>query len=188
MSRICSKAPHETHCGIWTLRRARFPGARFFTVLGALFIAAVSFAAGAATDSGELDPAKVERGRYVTSISGCNDCHTSGFAASEGQVPESRWLSGDSLGWRGPWGTTYPSNLRRLLASLSEDQWVHLARNLKSRPPMPWFNLRYMSDDDLRSIHQFVRFLGTTEESVPEYVPPEREPATPYVSFPSPAQ
>lgn len=127
----------------------------------------------------------MERGRYVISISGCNDCHTSGFAASGGQLPESKWLSGDSLGWRGPWGTTYPSNLRRLIAGLSEDQWVHLARNLQSRPPMPWFNLRFMSEDDLRAIHHYVRFLGPTDDPVPAYVPPEREPETPYVIFPA---
>jgi hypothetical protein len=23
-----------------------------------------------------------------------------------GNIPESQWLMGDKLGWRGPWGTT----------------------------------------------------------------------------------
>ena len=27
-------------------------------------------------------------------------------------MPEAQWLTGDSLGWRGPWGTTYPECLK----------------------------------------------------------------------------
>lgn len=188
MCRLFAEAPQPSICGSEIFRSARGPGPRFSGVMGLLLTAAATFCASAATEPGDPDPVKVERGRYVVSISGCNDCHTSGFAQSEGKIPESKWLSGDTLGWSGPWGTTYASNLRRLLASLSEDQWLHFARNLQSRPPMPWFNLRLMSDEDLRSIHHFVRYLGPTDDSVPDYVPPGGEPATPYVAFPSPPQ
>lgn len=48
----------------------------------------------------------VERGRYLVKTSGCNDCHTAGYAESGGNVPEKEWLSGNQLGWCGPWGTT----------------------------------------------------------------------------------
>ncbi len=188
MSRTFFRGPHPRCCGEEALRYVFRSRACLSAALGALLMASVPNSAGAALESSELDPAKVERGRYVISTSGCNDCHTSGFAQSAGNVPESNWLSGDSLGWRGPWGTTYPANLRRLIASLSEDQWVIFARNLQSRPPMPWFNLRYMSEDDLRAIHHYVRYLGPTDDPVPEYVPPEREPPPPYVVFPSPPQ
>ena len=30
----------------------------------------------------------VEQGRYISTIGGCNDCHTSGYLMSEGQVPD----------------------------------------------------------------------------------------------------
>jgi hypothetical protein len=40
---------------------------------------------------------------------------------------------GDELGWRGPCGTTYPVNLRLLMNSLTQDQWVQLARGLQTR-------------------------------------------------------
>ncbi|MDX1487796.1 MAG: hypothetical protein R3268_06320, partial [Acidiferrobacterales bacterium] len=60
----------------------------------------------------EIDPKLVERGRYLSVIAGCNDCHTSGYLWSNGDVPEKDWLTGDTLGWRGPWGTTYAVNLR----------------------------------------------------------------------------
>ena len=36
--------------------------------------------------------------------------HTAGYAASDGAVPEADWLTGDALGWRGPWGTTRASS------------------------------------------------------------------------------
>ena len=58
---------------------------------------------------------------------------------SGGKVPEAEWLKGDSLGWRGPWGTTYPANLRLYMAPMTQDQWVRTAKDLKTRPPMPWF-------------------------------------------------
>ena len=53
------------------------------------------------------------RGRYLIAIAGCNDCHTPGFAMNGGTTPEQAWLTGDPLGWQGPWGTTYAPNLRR---------------------------------------------------------------------------
>lgn len=161
---------------------------RLAAALGALLMALSSPTSTYATEAANLDPHKVARGRYVVSISGCNDCHTSGFPESGGSLPESQWLRGDSLGWKGPWGTTYPTNLRRLLAGLSEDQWVHFARNVQSRPPMPWFNLRFMSEEDLRAIHHYVRYLGPSDDPVPEYVPPDREPPPPYVLYPSPTK
>jgi len=88
-----------------------------------------------------MESQTVDRGKYLVTIAGCNDCHTTGFLASEGKTPEDLWLTGDSFGWRGPWGTTYGSNLRIVVQALSEDQWVTLARNLTARPPMPWFAL-----------------------------------------------
>lgn len=66
------------------------------------------------------DTAMIERGRYIARIAGCNDCHTPGYAMSGGQVPEQAWLTGDAVGWRGPWGTTYPTNLRLRMAAMSE--------------------------------------------------------------------
>ena len=71
----------------------------------------------AAAPDGQMEPhmiggTDVERGRYLAIIGGCNDCHTDGYLQAEGDVPEDRWLLGSPVGWRGPWGTTYPPNLR----------------------------------------------------------------------------
>ena len=132
------------------------------------------------------DSVGVERGRYLVSVAGCNDCHTPGYMPSAGQVDETLWLTGDSFGWRGPWGTTYPSNLRLLMHGMTEEQWLTLARNLKARPPMPWFNLNKMVDDDLRAIYRYARYLGPGGEPAPAYVPPDQEPNPPYAVFPAP--
>ena len=92
----------------------------------------------------------------------------------------------DRLGWRGPWGTTYPANLRITLSRMSEEDWVRLARKAQYRPPMPWFALRDMSEQDLRAFHRFVRSLGPAGEPAPAYVPPGQAVNGPVVSFPAP--
>ena len=126
----------------------------------------------------------VERGRYVVRIAGCNDCHTAGYAERGGDVPESEWLLGDQLGWRGPWGTTYPINLRLYFSRMTEDQWLSVARQLRSRPPMPYFNVAAMTDEDLRSLYRFARILEPLGKPVPAYLPPDKEPPPPFVQFP----
>lgn len=128
--------------------------------------------------------ASVARGRYLVGIAGCNDCHTPNFAPSGGKVAEKEWLTGDALGWRGPWGTTYAPNLRLSMPRLTEDEWVKKAKTLSTRPPMPWFNLHRMSEADLRAMYRYVRHLGPAGKPAPDYVPPDRTPAGPYVQFP----
>jgi mono/diheme cytochrome c family protein len=128
----------------------------------------------------------IERGRYLVRVSGCNDCHTRDYAPRGGQVPENEWLTGDRLGWHGPWGTTYATNLRIYFAGLTEDQWVQRAKALSARPPMPWFNVRDMRSDDLRSLYRYVRSLGVAGEPAPAFVPPGKRPSGPVVAFPMP--
>jgi mono/diheme cytochrome c family protein len=155
------------------------------TMLAAAF-AAAPWIAHAADKAKTADAAQLARGNYMVRIGGCNDCHTPGYASSGGKVPESQWLVGDSLGWRGPWGTTYPSNLRMYMQKLTEAQWLKAAKVLQARPPMPWFSVRQMSDADLRAIYAFIRHLGPGGQAAPAYLPPDKEPPPPFVLFPSP--
>jgi mono/diheme cytochrome c family protein len=133
-------------------------------------------------------PQTVEEGKYLSMIAGCNDCHTPGYLLSEGKTPEKLWLTGDRFGWRGPWGTTYPVNLRIFVASLTENEWVSVAKKLKARPPMPWFDVNEMKEEDLRALYQYIRSLGPGGVPAPAYVPPGKEPDTPYALFPSPPE
>jgi hypothetical protein len=80
----------------------------------ALIVATVAIASllsGAVAQQAPTLSTEAARGKYVLQIAGCNDCHTPGYTASGGKVEERLWLTGDQLGWRGPWGTTYASNL-----------------------------------------------------------------------------
>ncbi|MGZ5229911.1 MAG: cytochrome C [Burkholderiales bacterium] len=161
-------------------------------VLTTVLLASFSLAAAAQAQTPQqksallkADP-QAQRGKYLVKISGCNDCHTPGYAMSGGKVPESQWLTGDTLGWRGPWGTTYPPNLRLYMRDMSETGWVQRAKSVETRPPMPWFTLRDMTEQDLRAIYKYVSALGPAGEAAPIYVPPGHEPKTPYVQFPAP--
>ena len=108
--------------------------------------------------------AKIERGRYLVRLGGCNDCHSPGYAESGGQLPEAKWLVGSSLGYRGPWGTTYPANLRSYFNRVDEDRWVAAARVMQSRPPMPSYTLHQIAEADLRAMHAFIVSLGPAAE------------------------
>jgi len=130
-------------------------------------------------------PDDVARGRYLVQIAGCNDCHTPGYAPSNGKVDEKLWMTGDALGWRGPWGTTYAANLRLVAQSMPEDVWVKRARS-ELRPPMPWFNLRDMRERDVRAIYRYLKYVGPAGQPAPAYVPPDKEPKPPFVQFPAP--
>ena len=151
----------------------------------ALLVLALAGASGVAHAD---DDALRARGRDILFQSGCHDCHTPGFAANGGQAPEAAWLIGDELGWNGPWGTTYPTNLRLRLNDMSREQWLAFAKAMKARPPMPYWALNRMSDGDLTAIWLAVRALGKAGAPAPAALPPGTPPQGPVVRFPSPPQ
>jgi mono/diheme cytochrome c family protein len=126
----------------------------------------------------------IERGRYLVAISGCNDCHTPGFLLQGKKVPQKDWLTGSAVGWRGPWGTTYPANLRLYFQETSEDQWVQVAREIQRRPPMTYYSLNEMAEPDVRAMYKFIRSLGPAGKPAPKFLPPGKVPPQPYVQFP----
>jgi mono/diheme cytochrome c family protein len=136
--------------------------------------------------SASSDEKIIARGKYLVTIGGCNDCHTEGFLPKEGNVPVSEWLKGSTFGWSGPWGTTYPPNLRLFVKDLSADEWVTTAKTLKRRPPMPWFDLNAMKDDDLRAVYHFIKSLGDPGKQAPEFIPTGMEAPMPRAVFPGP--
>jgi len=156
------KHPFATHILLLTLLTA---------------IASLAYAADAATSQ-----QMVERGRYLVTVSGCNDCHTPNYPESGGKIPESDRLTGNSVGFQGPWGTSYPSNLRLTMKNLNEQQWLQRARQ-PLRPPMPWFSLRDMTDDDLRAVYAYIRQLGPKGQPAPAYAAPGQTVSTPYIEF-----
>src|SRR5688500_818887 len=86
------------------------------------------------------DEVSVERGLYISIIGGCHFCHTEGYREAEGKIDPEKALKGSSVGWRGPWGTTYAANLREVANRpyASEDKWVAYLKDKVTLPPMPW--------------------------------------------------
>lgn len=126
----------------------------------------------------------IEAGRYLILVGGCNDCHTLGYMQQGLAVPEDQWLTGLPVGFKGPWGTTYGSNLRMALSRYpSAELFVSVMRARQARPPMPWHALHSMSDQDLSAVYSYIRSLPVKGEDAPAYVPPGEEPKTPYFPF-----
>jgi mono/diheme cytochrome c family protein len=122
-----------------------------------------------------------EAGRYIVMTSGCNDCHTPMYDQRHGQVPELEWLKGSALGWYGPWGTTYASNLRLMVSQMPIEAWVKMLHERHDRPPMPWTSVNAMSETDTRAMYAFIKSLGNAGEKMPEPLAPGKEPQGTYL-------
>lgn len=69
-------------------------------------------------------------------------------------------------------------------STMTEDQLVKYAKTFRARPPMAWFTIERMTIEDLRAMYRFATSLKPLGEPAPAFVPPEQEPATPYILFP----
>jgi cytochrome c1 len=140
-----------------------------------------------AADTGYVvAPTDSAAGAYLTIVGGCNDCHTPSWNENDGHTPDADRLTGNPVGYRGPWGTSYAANLRVLPPRMTEDRWVQVlttADGGHGDPPMPWMNTRQMSQRDLRNLYRYVKSLGPKGERAPRMVPPDSEPKTPFILF-----
>jgi hypothetical protein len=153
----------------------------------------------------------VERGKYLVTVGGCNDCHSPKNLTKDGPVPdESRLLSGhpadgkipkfnakdirpdnwiltspDLTTWVGPWGISYPANLTpdstTGLGAWTADMFIKTLRSGKHMgvetgrsilPPMPWFEIAKMTDDDLNAVFAYLHSLKPVVNKVPAPVAP----------------
>lgn len=170
--------------------RTRHMGVLLAIVVSALSISASFYGCEQATATAPpaenpqvaaADP--ISAGRYIIKIAGCNDCHTPGFMQNP-KVPESEWLTGVPIGWRGPWGTSYATNLRIAIQPYpTADSWVAMMKTREGRPPMPWSTLHSMSETDLRAVYLYIKSLGPKGEMVPMALPPDVEPKGPYLDL-----
>lgn len=129
----------------------------------------------------------VEAGRYLVKIGGCNDCHTPGYVEqlmmTGKQMPEQDWLLGGDVGFSGPWGVSYPANLRLSIQNMDEEQFVEISRAGQGRPPMPWPSLQAMSDKDLKAIYAYIKSLGPKGVTAPAALSPGVAPDRPHIPF-----
>lgn len=129
----------------------------------------------------------IKHGEFLVNYGGCQDCHTPGWAQNGGEAPKDLWLTGGGMNFQGPWGTTYPPNLRLLAQTLTAKEWVATLRALKARPAMPYWIFRYLSDRDLTDLYAYIHSLGPAGEPAHAYVPPGQQAPAPYLKLVAPA-
>jgi mono/diheme cytochrome c family protein len=169
----------------------------------ALAVACTTYAQGALA----ADNVNVERGKYLVTVGGCNDCHTPLKMGAAGPEPDfSRMLSGHpeaapiteatpipagslatiaqtGTAFSGPWGVSFAANLtpdtNTGIGIWTEEMFIKTIRTGRhwgvSRPilpPMPWFNYREMTDEDLKAVYAFLRTIKPIANHVPEPLPP----------------
>lgn len=129
----------------------------------------------------------IRHGEFLVGYGGCHDCHTPGWSENNGQAPKDMLLTGGGTNFQGPWGTTYPPNLRLLVQKLTAKEWIAKLRSLKSRPAMPWWTFRYLSDKDLTDMYAYIHSLGPAGKPAHDWVPPGQEAPAPYLKLVLPA-
>jgi len=148
----------------------------------ALAAAAISYAAAALA----ADP-QVERGQYLVTIAGCNDCHTPGYFL--GKPDYSRTLAGSDVGFTIPGlgafvGRNLTPGKETGLGAWTDDQIISAItagiRPDKRRlaPIMPWQELSHLSSDDAHAIVAYLRSLPPVKNAVPGPFGPKDAPST----------
>jgi mono/diheme cytochrome c family protein len=145
-----------------------------------------------ATTAAAMNP--LQRGEYLSNIMGCNDCHTPG--AFYGAPSFERKLSGSEIGWQGPWGVSYASNLTPdPETGLGTWTVVEIERALRSGvrkdgspilPPMPWPNIANLTADDMSCLIAYLKSIPPVKHKVPERVPPNTVATGAVIPIPAP--
>ena len=153
----------------------------------------------------------VQKGEYLVTIMGCNDCHSpkemgpqgpvliadlmlSGYPASrpfqkaEPGLIEKGWIlfNADLTAAAGPWGVSFAANLtsdqtgignwteENFRRALKEGKYKGLAGLRMLLPPMPWANFAVISDEDIKSIFQYLKSTKAVNNVVPLPISPEQ--------------
>ncbi len=91
--------------------------------------------------------------------------------------------------WAGPWGVSFATNLtpdrETGIGEWTEQTFIRAMRTGKHQgqpngrdilPPMPWFNLKEMTDPDLKAIWAYLRSIPPINNQVPFPIPPNSQP------------
>ncbi len=119
---------------------------------------------------------KVERGKYLVTIAGCNDCHTPGYFL--GKPDMARFLGGSDVGFEIPGvgvfiGRNLTPDNETGIGKWSEDQIVTALQTGKRpdgrvlAPIMPWHAYVHFTKDDVHAIAAFLKTLKPVSHKVP---------------------
>ncbi len=167
--------------------------------------------AGASIISAVNSESLVEKGEYLVTLGGCNDCHSpkifkdgmmgidssrmfSGHPANEKlpavdpkNMQPGNWvaMAPGVTAFVGPWGISFAANLTSDSATgigaWTEEAFLAAMRTGKHRgqenarpilPPMPWYNLSKVEDEDLKAMFAFFQSVPPVSNRVPAPVAP----------------
>lgn len=148
-----------------------------------LTVAAILSGAAFAANASSSNQKAIKHGEFLVGYGGCQDCHTPGWGENGGHAPKNELLTGGGMNFQGPWGTTYPPNLRLYFDKLTAQEWIQNARTLKTRPAMPYWIFRYLSDKDLSDIYAYIHSLGPAGKPAHPDVPPGQDAPPPYLKL-----
>lgn len=142
----------------------------------------LSCAATLAAEAGKGDP---ERGKYLVTLGGCNDCHTPGYFLGKPDFEHA--LSGSEVGFEIPdLGVFHGRNLtpdeETGIGKWSEDDIVKAIRTgvrpdgRELAPIMPWRSLAALTDEDAYSIAAYLKSLPAVKNKVPGPFGPKDKP------------
>lgn len=104
----------------------------------------------------------------------------------QGVLSENGWVAATNhhfTAWTGPWGISFavnltPDNLTGI-GAWTENSFIkamrtgkHMGAGRPILPPMPWFNLAALPDEDLRDIFAYLKSLKPVSNQVPLPIPP----------------
>jgi mono/diheme cytochrome c family protein len=101
-------------------------------------------------------------------------------------VSPGKWILAEGkhfTAWVGPWGISYSPNLTpdepTGIGTWTNEIFIKALRNGKHMgfgrqilPPMPWFDIAQMTDEDLKSVFAYLKSLPPIRNQVPDPVPP----------------
>jgi mono/diheme cytochrome c family protein len=144
-------------------------------------------AVGAAVPTGAAADPRTERGKYLVSLGGCNDCHTPGYFL--GKPDFSRALGGSEVGFELPGlGVFHGPNLtpdketglgnwtpEEIVAAITKGQRPD-GRELA--PIMPWKSFMVLTQEDAVAIAAYLKSLPPVKNKVPGPFGPNETPTS----------
>jgi mono/diheme cytochrome c family protein len=128
----------------------------------------------------------IAAGEYLMVVAGCHNCHTANWVEKQGNVAAADQLTGNPVGYYGPWGTAYGKNLRQVADRQGEEHWVQVMRTAdggEGKLPMPWHDASKFSDKDLRALYQYTKSLGPNPVRLPRGTKPGVKPTSAYIDL-----
>jgi mono/diheme cytochrome c family protein len=142
---------------------------------------------GAVLSNGAAADPQTERGKYLVTLGGCNDCHTPGYFL--GKPDFSRALGGSEVGFELPGlGVFHGPNLtpdketglgnwtaQEIVAAITKGQRPD-GRELA--PIMPWRGLAILTKEDASAIAAYLKSLPPVKNKVPGPFGPNEAPTS----------